>query len=484
MRFRIGALALLATGSLGAVAFADDRGTQRSEIDTKANATPFARFAPLATSSTCTGSVDQPFALPPGYSQQVIAQEGDGGSGDLYDMNTQNETGVDAGRYVYRPHEVGGAGQVSVTDLRTGVTRVLAQRPDWERLDGIVWTPWGTLLVDEETNRAAAPDPDAPQATAGLVYELFVDPADPSRLNAGDPRDTVGARDGIAVRPALGSKAHEGMRFDGRGYLYGISESSPGGIFRFVPDRPGDLSSGQLSALRTPSGHDGAGEWVALDRAAVQVQAQAEANRVGANGYSRPEDVETGQSTGVDRNNGGDTLYVAITGTDEVMAVDLRSPTSPYAYDYVYSASHSATSAGAPNAPAGEFSSPDNLALDGFGNLAIAEDPGGTPPGKTKGDDVWVAPPPRGEGDHQPAREVQRFASLRDCIAEPTGIYYAMRTTGDYTEGTPWADTVTGRSLLVNRQHAGQGTTRDQLVAIAPARGRGEEDAGASHDGG
>jgi hypothetical protein len=61
-------------------------------------------------------------------------------------MNTQNETGTNAGRFLYRTHETGANGAVTVTDLETDATRILAQRADWERFDGIVWTPWGTIL--------------------------------------------------------------------------------------------------------------------------------------------------------------------------------------------------------------------------------------------------------------------------------------------------------------------------------------------------
>jgi hypothetical protein len=40
------------------------------------------QFAPLPTSSPCTpgGNPEQPFLLPPGYTQKVLAQEGDGGA--------------------------------------------------------------------------------------------------------------------------------------------------------------------------------------------------------------------------------------------------------------------------------------------------------------------------------------------------------------------------------------------------------------------
>lgn len=467
MNHRQGAACVVLLGLLGSAgpALAQSGGHNQNTRDTAADYTPFERFAPLRTSAPCTGATTKPFVLPAGYEQGVIAQEGDGGTIDLWDMNTQNESGQDAGRYVYRTHETTTGSQVSVTDLATGQTEVLAQRADWERFDGIVWTPHGTLLAAEETNTAAIKDPAVPEAVGGLVYEFFVNPDDPSELRTDDPRDTVAPyNDGIAVRPAVGARSHEGMRFDKQGNLYGISEVDPGSIFRFVPDRKGDLSSGTLSALRTANGHDGEGRWIEISDAEARVDSQAAAKRAGANGYSRPEDVETGQSTGRDSNNGGNTLYVAITGTDEVLAVDLSSKKQPYAYHYVYNTTTHGSTGGAPNATA-EFDSPDNLALDRQGNLAITEDPSTVP----VGDDIWIAAPPR-SGRHQPAATVQRFASLKDCAAEPTGIYFAMRGTSEWTEGTAWADLVTDQTLFVNRQHAGQGTTLDQFIAISPTR--------------
>jgi secreted PhoX family phosphatase len=348
-------------------------------------------------------------------------------------MNTFNETGVHAGRFLYRTHETGTNGAVSVTDLVTGETHILVRRADWERLDGIVWTPWGTILIAEEVNPATLPDPSVPQAVAGLVYEI-------------DPK----TGDAVA-RPALGSKSHEGMRFDPQSNVYGISESSPGFIFRFTPDRQSDLSSGQLYALKitTPTGdRTGEADWIPLNRTAVQVNANVAAAAVGATGYNRPEDIEIATSTGNNR-GGANTLYVAITGAGDtrVLAVDLREPRggsghdTAFVYDYVKIGL---------NAPA-DFEFPDNLALDKNGNLFITEDPA-TAPTTGRGDDIWVATPARG-GTHSPAEMVVRFASLTDCNAEPTGIYFDL----------------SGTTLFVNAQHRG-GDGRDKCVAITPIR--------------
>lgn len=410
------------------------------------------KFTPLAASAACTpgGNPAQPFVLPPGFTQTIIASEPQ--FPDLPDMNTLNETGPHAGRYLYRPHEVSSNGAVTVTDLKTGQTSMLAQRADWERLDGIVWTPWGTILTAEETNKSKLPDPQVPQATAGLVYEI--DPA-------------TGA---ATVRPAIGARAHEGLRFDTRGNLYGISESNPGYIYKFTPDRRGDLSSGQLYALKiTKADGDRTGEavWLPLDRAAVQVNSNDAAAAAGATSYSRPEDVEIATSTGNNR-GGVNVMYVAVTGENRVIAVDLGNDgkgdgdsandkndanddqddqsgddakgNGLYVYNYVV--------AGV-NAPT-DFQMPDNLALDKQGNLFIAEDPGGKSPTKTQGDDIWVAMP--GDGGHGMAENTVRFATLTDCDAEPTGIYFDLG----------------GKTLYVNVQHRG-GDGRDLAVAIAPA---------------
>lgn len=411
-------------------------------------------FTPVPASAVCTdprANTEKPFVLPPGFEQVAFAREGDGGTIDLWDMHTQNETGPQAGRFLYRTHEPGSNGQVSVTDLRTlrtvgGIatsdTRILAQRADWERFDGIVWTPWKTILAAEETSNSTLKDPALPLAKAGHVYEI-------------DPKTGV-----AELRAAIGSRAHEGLRFDPAGNLYGISESSPptgGYIFKFVPRRRGDLSSGKLYALKIvrPTGdRTGDAVWLLLDEAASKLDSDAEATRVGATGYGRPEDVETATSTG---NFNPWILFVAITSENRVLAIDLQSARnddhegddhrgssrdggSAFVYDYV--------KAGV-NAPA-DFTSPDNLALDKAGNLYIAEDPSVNPVGA----DVWTAEPPSGRGDHQPARRTVRFASLSNCPAEPTGIYFDV-----------------SRSILyVHVQHRGGTDPRDLSVMIYPAK--------------
>jgi len=134
-----------------------------------------------------------------------------GSGGDLPDMVTLNETGPQAGRFLYRTHEVGSNGAVTVYDRQTGIVTLVDQQPHYEALDGIVWTPWHTLLFAEERIVASFRDPRVPDAVGGLVYEW-------------DPVTRA-----TTPRPAVGARSHEGLRFDPQGNLYGISESTPNG---------------------------------------------------------------------------------------------------------------------------------------------------------------------------------------------------------------------------------------------------------------
>lgn len=419
MKYVLSALSIAAVGALAASG--PDRGFE---------------FEPLESTAPACADPDAPgyapFVLPAGFSQEIVATEFDDFHFDLPDMLTLNEGGASPGRWLYRTHETLTNGSVTVTDLDTGRTRTLVQRFDLELLDGMVWTPWNTLLFAEEatsTKGPLIPDPDFPAATEGLVYEYFPD----------DGR--------IEVRPAIGARSHEGLRFDPAGNLYGISETEPGcvgpgcgsgAIYKFVPDRRGDLSSGRLYALHV-RGDDkvGEAEWLPLDREASAIDSDAEARRVGATGYGRPEDIEI-----LPGSNGDPTaIFVSITSENRVLRIEDHGPVALVS-DYVRAGVNVAAEGEDPagTGDGNEFDDPDNLELDIDGNLYIAEDEG---PG-----DIWVA---RGTGGKPQARSVVRFAALRDCDAEPTGIYFDLED----------------RALYVNVQHAG-GLGNDLTVVIRP----------------
>ena len=370
---------------------------------------PAMSFEALGSSATTTAEWDQPFLLPDGFGQELVLDEAGfdvyPGAADYSEMMTLNETGPEAGRYLYRTHEVADNGAVTFVDLETGASGILVQDAAWRRLDGLRWTPWGTLLFGEET-------------TGGQVYELVLDPDHPTRADRVEPR------------PALGVMRHEGIGIDGDGAVYVVDELDGGSIFRFVPDRAGDLSSGRLHALRltgldesaqgydpaTATGKVGAFEWVALDAEAVVVDADAAADAVHATEFGRPEDLELI----------GDVLYASLTSEDRVIGIDLGEQVVD-------------TFVIAGRAGADGLAKPDNLARGPDGQLWIVED--------DVPSDIWVARP----GDDGAAAEVRRFASLVDEEAEGTGIYF--RT-----------DPLT---LFVNVQHPAKALA-DGTWAIAP----------------
>jgi secreted PhoX family phosphatase len=86
------------------------------------------------------------------------------------------------------------------------------------------------------------------------------------------------------------------------------------------------------------------------------------------------------------------------------------------------------------------LANPDNLAIDNQGTLYITEDNG---PG-----DIWAVP--RAGRPARVASEVVRFASLSDCAAEPTGLYFDRN----------------GKTAWVHVQHAGGALGNDLLLEI------------------
>lgn len=352
-------------------------------------------FDPIPGSAYGQGSTTwtEPYVVPDGFTQTLVKDETTldiypGATDDLTDMNTQNETGRQAGRYLYRTHEVGSNGSVSVVDLTTGDAEVIAQDAGYRRLDGIRWTPWGTVLFAEET-------------TGGRLFEMYLDPSDP----------TTAAH--IEPRPQVGILRHEGIEAIGDGSVFVVDELNGGSIYRFVPTRRGDLSEGQLSALRLtgltdaqqkwdPATFDqkvGAFEWVPLDMGQVVVDADAAANAVNATEFGRPEDVEVI----------GSTLYVANTTEDRVIAVDLAHETVSSFVEAGVNVPVESRSAQVTG-----FNSPDNLAQGPDGRLWIAED--------NDYSDIWVAD--RDTDRDGAADTVSLFASLKDVGAESTGIYF------------------------------------------------------------
>jgi hypothetical protein len=395
-------------------------------------------FDPIDSSaSSANWNPAAPWKIPAGFTQSVVSDETDlniydGGRDDWNDMNTVNETGRQAGRYLYRTHEVRGVpegGAVSVVDLQTGAASILAQDITWTALDGIRWTPWKTVVFAEET-------------AGGRFFEII--------LNDDMVTGTV------VDRPAVGRLAHEGIDIGPDGAIYvvdehrGLSEGCAigkpcgGGVYKFVPDTWGDLSSGSLYALRVIDNADlegvGQAEWVGpID----PLNARQSGSEFGGTSYQRPEDLEII----------GSTLYVAITeGTRDqfgdqnydgrVIAINLDTM---LVSDFVKPGFNVPVEISTPGNPGFQtgFDNPDNLAESPDGKLVIVED--------NVPSDIWFAG--KDHDNDGMADGVWLFGSLSDPGAEGTGIYFGKDP----------------KTLFVNVQHSAA-DDGDATWAISPAR--------------
>lgn len=368
-----------------------------------------------------------PWKLPKGFTQRVVTGEqtlniytqptyNDGSSvtpgpqsNDWPDMNTVNETGPQAGRFLYTTHEVRGnterGGTVTVTDLKTGKTTIIAEDPGFDALDGIRWTPWGSILFAEEKE-------------GGRLFEIKLDPNDLTKALE------------VVDRPAVGRVAHEGIEVDKEGNVYVVDEfrgqsqgcgftPCGGGIYKFVPTHPGNadsLSDGQLFVLRV-NGPDGVGqgEWVGpIDPSNARVAGSLAP--FNGTSYQRPEDLEII----------GDTLYANITEgpraqglnkevyESRVISINLKTM---QVANFVKPGVNVPVEIGRPgdaNFQTG-MDNVDNLAESPDGRLVIVED--------NVPSDIWFASTKTNE--FGASEKVELFGSLSDPSAEGTGIYFS-----------------------------------------------------------
>lgn len=401
-------------------------------------------FKPIDSSANkADWEPSSPWKLPKNYTQTLISGEADlniydyptwtdGNDGvkknnDWHDMNVVNETGKMAGRFLYRTHEVRGVatgGAISVVDLKTGATKILVQDESWTALDGIRWTSWGTIIFAEET-------------AGGRLLEI--------RLN-----DDMMSAASVMERPAVGRLAHEGIDLDADGNVYVVdehrgrteaSESSGntcaatlpcgGGVYKFVPNTHGDLSSGDLYVLGIESDtrRDGTGQGVWLGPVDAS-NARASGSAFGGQSYQRPEDLEIIR----------DTLYVAVTegARDEygkeyyegrVLAVNLKTM---QVTNFVKAGINVPVEINKPGQEGFQtgFDSVDNLAESPDGRLVMIED--------NVPSDIWFAST-KDVTRFGASKRVDLFASLKDPSAEGTGIYFSPTDP---------------RTLYVNIQHS------------------------------
>jgi secreted PhoX family phosphatase len=378
--------------------------------------THFAKFDALP-GSVAAGSLPEsaPFTFSSsGFSQVRIADRisqlklGAPNSGG-WDMITANETGPDAGRYLFIPFETSMAG-VQRIDLKTGLTQTLV-RPGTQGFtkgDASRWTPWGSYLTAEESWGKGS--------TKGRLFELT------------NPITATGGGDSSFIhRPIVPRVAHEGLAFDKENKLYFTDEFNGGSIYKYVSASPAAttgneyFSAGQTFVLQVKEGDSantvGSFVWIPItdttggpiDGISVMnadgtIDGRETAKVVKGTGYQRPEDMEI-KTLG----NGGEMLFVATTATHEVYSINLDSNE----VKLFVSRNTLDKSRGVPVSTS--LANPDNLAIDAAGNIYIVED---QPAGMA---DIWFA---RDTDNDGVAESVARWASLSTIGAEATGLYF------------------------------------------------------------
>lgn len=419
----------------------------------------FSTFTPLDASATPLPTNDPreatPFVLSsPNFSQKSIADRGTQiangyfNSGN-WDMQTANETGTDAGRYLYTPFETG-TGGVQRIDLRTGkvVTLVHPGTQGFVAGDASRWTPWGTYLTAEESWS----DPSQPASSKGRLFEITNPLADPNNINFVQRK----------ITPADVRVSHEGLAFDKNKNLYFIDERDNSHIFRFSSSNPNAsngadyFGSGVVSVLRVGNGltqeATGSASWIALTNNAGNALAgtivktdpvlgtsildgRATPNLVQFLGtdFDRPEDLEIQTLA-----NGDQRLFVATTTNDKVFAIDLTTDT------VTLFASQDSVNMKTGAAVGTAFNSPDNLAIDADGNIYVIEDQGG---GNAN---IWFAKDADRDGI---AEEIGVWATLQTNGAEPTGLYF---------------DPFNPNVAYVNVQHPASGIDRTIQITAVP----------------
>lgn len=439
--------------------------------------TQFDSFTPLATSAgpIPVGSAGEatPMTLSsPHFTQTSIADrqthlaQGQGDSGN-WDMITANETGVDAGRYLFMPYETG-TGGVQRIDLRnpnynTRTTTIVAPGTlGFVAGDASRWTPWGTYLTAEESWS----DPSGPTSSYGRLFEV----TNPT---------TAGVNGGDFVHRKIGPAdirvSHEGLAFDAANNFYFIDERNDSHIFRFTSANPNAgngqdfFNAGVTSVLRVGDGSvkeaTGDYSWIALtDLAGQPLAGTVIANSpditnpgqttsvldgratpnvsefLGTN-FDRPEDLEIQTS-----DDGNQILYMATTTNHKVFALDLKNNSIKLF------ASRNTIDLATGNAVGSGLSNPDNLAIDAEGNIYIVEDRNGG-----VDNDIWFAKDLNKDGDLLDAGEgLARWASNGVQGSEFTGLYF---------------DKFDPNVAYVNIQHPDSGNDRTVRINAVPVPG-------------
>lgn len=443
--------------------------------------TKFSEFTPLASSAIGIPIGDDEEATPitlagSKWSQRTLADRAtqnelvtNSNSGS-WDMITSNETGPNAGRYLFMPFETGTAGVQRVDtqdphyDTRT-VTIVAPGTDAFVSGDASRWTPWGSYLTAEESWGAGS--------TKGRLFEIT------------NPL-TAGANGGNFVwRRIIPRVSHEGLAFDANHTMYFIDELNGGAIYKYVSVQPdatsGDdyFEAGQTFALRVGAGGQfegnngpaitGQGTWIPITNVnggpiagvstvlpdlTIDGRVSADDNDVLATGYNRPEDIELqALADGTERlyftTTDSDSNGTGADGTSRTYVLNLST-------NQVTLFASPATLDLATGLPVGGgLRNADNLAIDHEGNIYIIEDRNGG-----VDDDIWFARDLNKDGDLLDEGEgLARWASNGTQGSEFTGLYFDLRQPN---------------TAYVNIQHPSSGVDRLIEISAAPNLQRGK----------
>jgi|CXWL01.1.fsa_nt_gi secreted PhoX family phosphatase len=442
----------------------------------------FSTFTPLPASAGPIPIGDAAEAVPallssPRFSQRSIADRATqnalvpaSNSGN-WDMITANESGADAGRYLFMPFETasGGVQRVDLWDANHATRTVTIVAPGTQGFvagDASRWTPWGSYLTAEECWGGQC-------NTKGRLFEVT--------------NSTTAAANGgsFIQRNVVPRVSHEGLAFDAAKSLYFIDELNGGAIFKFVSANPnastGDayFDKGQTFVLKVGAGAQfegnngpaitGMGSWEAITTAAgtptaatfaamvnvgggnFALDGRAAATLVGATGYNRPEDLEIQTAA-----NGSQLIYFATTDSDNnANSADGRSRVytlNAATGEVKLFADASTIDLATGLAVGGGLRNADNLAIDADGNIYIIEDRNGG-----VDDDIWFARDLNKDGDLLDAGEgLARWASNGVQGSEFTGLYF---------------DKFNPNKAYVNIQHPTSGVDRLIEISAVPEPG-------------
>ncbi len=439
-------------------------------LTANATSTEFDNFTPMTGNTTPLnpGSATPYKLSSPNFSQVTIADRATQNSlvpnsnSGSWDMIDANETGVDAGRYLFMPFETntGGVQRIDLADSNYNTRTTTIVAPGTQGFvsgDASRWTPWGGYLTAEESWGAGS--------TKGRMFEV----TNPT---------TAAANTGTFVqRTVIPRVSHEGLAFDKNNNLYFVDELNGGSIYKYTSANPlatnGNdfFNAGQTFALKVQAGGQfegtntnaatltGLATWEAitdvnggalagistlLGDGTIDGRVSADNLLVKGTGYNRPEDMEIQTLS-----NGNQFLYFTTTDSD-------NDSNSSNGYGRVYSfdiennevklfADSSTLDLGTGLSVGGEFKSPDNLAIDAEGNMYIVEDQNGGV------EDVWFAMDADRDGV---AESMSKWISLTTAGAESTGLYF---------------DKFDPNKAYINVQHPTDGIDRTIMLTATPS---------------